>query len=84
MVFPDFRVSLLCMGEKLRRLKKALKSWAKSIPTPNYNKTQAALALENHQADMEDRNVNHDDIQKESKLQMDLHATCRQQSESWR
>ena len=34
--------------EKLRRLKKALKSWAKSIPSPIYKKTQGALALETH------------------------------------
>ena len=34
--------------EKLRRLKKALNTWAKSIPSPNYKKSQAALTLEIH------------------------------------
>ena len=36
--------------EKLRRLNKVLKNCAKLIPTPTYNKSQAALALEIHQA----------------------------------
>ena len=70
--------------EKLRRLKKALKTWAKSIPSPNYKKTQAVLALEIHEADVEDRTVDYIDIQMEIKLQSDLHAACRQESEWWR
>ena len=36
------------LKEKLRRLKKSLKSWAKEIPKPNFTKIQAALALESH------------------------------------
>ena len=55
--------------EKLRRIKKALKTWAKLIPSPNYIKTQSAQALEIHQAGMEDRIVDHSDIQTEIKLQ---------------
>ena len=70
--------------EKLRRLKKALKSWAKSIPNPNYNKSQAALALEIHWDGMEENTVDYVDIQKEIKLQSDLHAACRRESEWWR
>ena len=54
--------------EKLRRLKKALKIWAKSIPSPNYKKTHVALALEIHQAGMEDRTMDYIDIQTEIKL----------------
>ena len=34
--------------EKLRRLKKILKSWAKAIPSPPNKKTHAALELESH------------------------------------
>ena len=48
--------------EKLRRLKKVLKGWAKSIPSPNLKKVQAALALETHQASMEDKIVVNSDI----------------------
>ena len=54
--------------EKLRRLKKVLKTWAKSIPSPNFKKVQAALALKIHQASMEDRIVVNSDIQIETKL----------------
>ena len=70
--------------EKLRRTKKALKGWAKSIPPPNQIKLQAAHALELHQASMEDRTVGNSDIQIESKLQLELHTACRLESEWWR
>ena len=60
--------------EKVRQLKKDIKSWAKSIPSPNYTKTQVALALEIHQASMEDRTMDHINIQMEIKLHSDLHA----------
>ena len=70
--------------EKLRRLKKALKTWAKSIPSPNYKKTQAALVLEIHQTDPEDRIMDYIDIQMEIKLQLELHVACRQEYEWWR
>ena len=56
--------------EKLRRTKKALKGWAKSIPPPSHIKIQAAHALEMHQASMEDRIVGNSDIQTELKLQL--------------
>ena len=70
--------------EKLRRLKKNLKSWAKMLPQPNYSKLQVVHALESHQADMEDKPVTLNDIQKETTLQFNLHAACRQEAEWWR
>ena len=48
--------------EKLRWMKKELKSWAKFIPSPNANKIQARLALEIHQAGMEENDVTSADI----------------------
>ena len=68
----------------MRRIKKKLKSWAKSIPPPNYTKIQAATALESHQANMEDKIVTHDDIQMEINLQLNLHTACRQEAKWWR
>ena len=66
--------------EKLRRLKKVLKNWAKSIPSPNSKKAHATHALEIHQASMKDRTMVISDIQIETKLQMDLHVACREES----
>ena len=70
--------------EKLRRLKKTLKSWAKTLPKPNDIKLQATHALETHQADMEDKIVTISDIQKETNLHLNLHLACRQEAEWWR
>ena len=70
--------------EKLRRLKKTLKRWAKSLPNPNTVKLQAAHELETHQAAMEEKEVTLIDIQKETKLHLNLHAACREVAESWR
>ena len=39
--------------EKLRRLKKSLKLWAKSIPSPAQNKVKALRSLEDQQLAME-------------------------------
>ena len=64
--------------EKLRRLKKTLKSWAKTLPNPNSSKLQVAHELELHQADMEEKDVTVHDIQKETNLQLNLHAACRE------
>ena len=65
-------------------MKKELKSWAKLIPSPNYKKIQAAIALESHQAGMEEKTANNSDIQTEIKLQSNLHKACRQEAEWWR
>ena len=67
--------------EKLRRLKKNLKSWAKAIPSPSDKKSHAALELESHQAAMEDNIVDNIDIQTELKIQTNLHKACRLESD---
>ena len=70
--------------EKLRRLKKELKTWAKAIPSPSDKKSHAALELECHQAAMEDKIVDNIDIQAELKLHTNLHVSCRLESNWWR
>ena len=59
---PVTRSPFYVWEEKLRRLKKELRAWVKLLPSPNYNKTQAGLALEIHQAGMEENNVTNADI----------------------
>ena len=68
----------------MRRLKKALKDWAKSLPSPDQAKSHAALALELHQSKMEVDPVDYKDLQLEAKLHSDLHVACWQESEWWR
>ena len=70
--------------EKLRRLKKKLRSWVKLLPSPNDNKIQAGLALEIHQAGMEENEVTSANIQAEIRLHSNLHDACRQEAEWWR
>ena len=48
--------------EKLRRVKKTLKSWAKTTPPPGLAKSHAASALEIHQSKIEVGNVDVTDI----------------------
>ena len=67
--------------EKIRRLKKCLKSWAKTIPSPSDQKTHAAHELESHQATLEDKNVDAADIQTEIILQANLHKACKFESD---
>ena len=67
--------------EKLRRLKRALKSWAKSIPSPTLKKSLAVHALEEHQTSMEEKIVAQKDIDIEAILQSNLHTACRLESD---
>ena len=54
--------------EKLRRLKKYLKLWAKSISSPTQNKSKALLSLEAHQLAMETFSITKEVIEKELSL----------------
>ena len=70
--------------EKLRRLKKTLKSWAKAIPFPSDQKIHAAHELESHQAALENKIVDAKDIQTEIALQSKLHNACKIESDWWK
>ena len=56
--------SFFVWEEKLRRVKKVLKSWEKSIDTPNQKKVQVALKLESHQIDIESKQIVEEDLKK--------------------
>ena len=65
-------------------MKKKLRSWVKLLPSITDKKIQAGLALELHQADMENNDVTSADIQAEIRLHSNLHEACRQEAEWWR
>ena len=68
--------------EKLRRVKIALKNWAKLVTSPAQRKTNAMLALEVHRLNMEATQLSRKDLDKEVSLRQELHAACRQEEES--
>lgn len=70
--------------EKLRRLKKALKSWAKSLKPPGLQRQEAQSSLEDHQPLLEDSIITQDMLAKEATLQSAFHQAYRQEEEYWR
>ena len=70
--------------EKLRRVKKSLKSWAKLSPPPGLAKTHTVTALALHQSKMEEGNVVAEDIHLEIKLQANLHEACSKELDWWK
>ena len=65
--------------EKLRRLKVALKSWAKAQPSPILERKKSQRDLGNHQTLMEDVSVTQDLINAEIDLQKALHKALRRE-----
>jgi len=70
--------------EKLRGLKKYLKEWAKSFNSPTSKRKYAQEALELHQSIVEDIEITHDLLNKETNLQKELHKYFRVEEEYWR
>jgi hypothetical protein len=70
--------------EKLRRLKAALKSWAKRKPDPATWRKEAQRRLESHQLDLEKREITQQDLLKEDHLQRQWHKACREEERYWR
>ena len=66
----------------MRRVKKALKNWAKLVASPTQRKTNAMLALEEHHLSMEEAQISKEDLEREVSLHQELHAACRQEEES--
>ena len=70
--------------EKLRRLKVALKSWAKSQSSPISERLQAQRALERHQILMEESMITPELLNEEIDLQKALHSALRREEQYWR
>ena len=70
--------------EKLRRLKKALKLWAKSLPSLVVVRMEAQVNLENHQLSLEEHSPDLANLEKETTLHCSLHAACRIEEENLR
>jgi exonuclease III len=70
--------------EKLRRVKSALKSWAKTIPSPEDERKQIQADLETHQVIMEEAEISSAILKREEELQQKLQNACRQEEEYWR
>ena len=70
--------------ENLRRLKKSLKLWAKTIPSPTQNKVKSLISLEDHQLAMEAVLITKEVIEREVSLHHDIQGACRKEEELWR
>jgi hypothetical protein len=70
--------------EKLRRVKSALKRWAKTIPKPEDERKQIQADLEAHQIIMEEAEISGAILKREEELQQKLQNACRQEEEYWR
>ena len=68
--------------EKLRRLKKDLKLWAKSLPSLSAARMEAQVNLENHQLSLEEHPLDLANMEKEATLHHSLHAVCRLEEEN--
>jgi ribonuclease HI/exonuclease III len=70
--------------EKIKRLKYALKSWAKLQPNPAEARLTAQCHLEAHQLLMEQKEITPEILKKEDSLQRDWHQACRLEENYWR
>lgn len=69
--------------EKLRRVKRALKHWAKNLPKPDIERKNIKAALVNHQFHMEDTSVTKDLLDQEAHLQQHYNKACLVEEEYW-
>ena len=67
--------------EKLRRVKKALKTWVESAMCPSQRRINAMLSLEAHQLNMEATQISKKYLDKEVIPHQELHAACRHEEE---
>jgi ribonuclease HI/exonuclease III len=70
--------------EKIKRLKYALKSWAKTQPSPAEVRLTAQGLLEAHQLIMERKEITPEILKKEDSLQREWHHACRLEENYWR
>jgi hypothetical protein len=70
--------------EKLRRLKKDLKAWAKNFSSPSTEKIRTQITLDRLQKASEDTPQTKESLSQEADLQKSLHKACRTEEEYWR
>eukprot|EP00253_Pinus_taeda_P030806 PITA_30806 len=70
--------------EKIRRLKRTLKEWAKSLKTPSAKRKDSLNSLAAHRLAMEHNPVTQSLLQKEIELQKEVHKSSRDEEEFWR
>jgi len=70
--------------EKLRRVKGALKRWAKTLANPTTDRKSLKTLLDTHQKSMENVTITKEGIDHESHLQQRYHKACLAEEEYWR
>eukprot|EP00253_Pinus_taeda_P023602 PITA_23602 len=70
--------------EKLERVKRALKHWAKSLPKPDTERKNIKVSLANHQSHMEESPITKDLLHQEAHLQQHYNKACLAEEEYWR
>jgi len=70
--------------QKLKRLKKDLKAWAKLLKSPSMARIDSHIALHNHQILMESIPITTAIQNKEMELQKSLFQACRAEEEYWK
>lgn len=70
--------------EKLRRVKRALKSWAKSLLNPANERKKIQRTLEFHHLQAEKVDITKEILDKEAQLQQNYHKACLAEEEYWR
>jgi hypothetical protein len=68
---------------KLRKLKRALKEWAKTLPNPISKCLEARQQLEAYQLEIEKVEPSEQSLQQEARLQKDWHQACREEEKHW-
>eukprot|EP00253_Pinus_taeda_P034292 PITA_34292 len=70
--------------EKLRRVKAALKTWAKSLPSPAVERKKIQESLENHHLNAENEVITKEVLDNKVELQQKLLKTSLAEEEHWR
>ena len=81
---PVNRSPFYVWEEKLRRVKSALKSWAKTLPTPAAERKKLQSQLDAHHLLSEEAYVSKEILDKEVQLQQQYHKACLAEEELWR
>jgi hypothetical protein len=69
--------------ENHRKLKKALKDWAKTQKNPILKRQEAQKNLEDHQLEMEGQETTQEILGQEDHLQRTWHQACREEERYW-